>query len=240
MRTCILCRCLAWLVERESPGWIQDVEEQIQALSYRGLNTDALFEQDADPVRLRQIHELWSSDPSQAFNEFLLLAKGGSVWSMLQVGTALEIGVGTPVDLEQAEQWYRTANASGSDTALLRLGYLAYKRGDAVEAKAILAPGVERGLTAAMRHLAWVELKLVGTPEARDRARILYEKAIGLGDLRARVDLAHAMAHGYFGWRKIPTGLRAVYAAAGQLLGEMEQGKNKAPSPVRRANAKTI
>ena len=86
MRNCILCRCLAWLVERESPGWIQDVEDRIQALSYRGLNTDALFEQDADPARLRQVYELWSSDPSRAFSEFLLLAKGGSLWSMVQVG----------------------------------------------------------------------------------------------------------------------------------------------------------
>jgi len=214
---CVLCRSLKWLLSRYDLGWIEAADE----LRFKALNTNALFEADADSARLRRNYELWHSNPSEAFSEFLLLAEGGSVWSMIQVGGAYECGKGTPVDRLRAEDWYWKALERGSDFALLRASCLALRRGDAAKAKAILGVGVARGLTPAMRSLAWIELRLSKYKDARRRAYALYERAIELGDGSARIDLARAMALGCFGWRAIPAGIRSLPAAVEQISAQI-------------------
>jgi TPR repeat protein len=214
---CILCQLLEWLVERESPGWVENLKQQVQAKEYRGLNSNALFQAEADQGRLRELHELWESDPGRAFTEFLALAEAGSVWSMGQVATALESGLGTSIDRARAEEWYRRAFERGSDLGLIRAGYLAFARGAVDVARNILSSGVERGLAPAMRLLADIELRVEGR-YGRAAARRLFQRAIELGDPIARVKFSRARAYGYFGLREIPAGIRDIKPALDAVI----------------------
>jgi hypothetical protein len=53
--------------------------------------------------------------------------------------------------------------------------------------------------------------------EARSRARGLYEQAIALGDIPAKMFFARAMARGRFGLKLIPTGMRSLLATAKEV-----------------------
>ena len=141
---------------------------------------------------------------------------------MLQVGYAYELGRGAPRDLARAEDWYLKASEHGSDQGLLQAGYWAFRNGDLCKARAIYGVGVARGLTPAMRGLAWMELKAARTEQARSRARALYEQAIVLGDFSARLTFAQAMARGRFGLRLVPTGIRHIFALAKETSAQID------------------
>jgi TPR repeat protein len=219
---CLLCRYLIWSLRREKPDWVAEAENLDAELLSRGTNSDALALADRDPARLREVYELWKSCPPDAFSQFLSLAEDGSIWSMAQVGYAHEAGEGTRRDRVQAEKWYLKAYEEGSDFGLLRSSVLALKRGDEARAREILNNGISRGLTKAMTALAGMELSLSRTEEARSRARGLYEQAIALGDLPAKMAFARAMAHGRFGLKLIPTGIRSLLAAAKEFGAEVD------------------
>jgi hypothetical protein len=110
----------------------------------------------------------------------------------------------------------------GSDYGLLRAGYLVFRRGDVARAKTILGVGVARRLTLAMTYLAWLELRISRAQEARGRARGLYEQAIALGDLSARMKFARAMARGHFGLGAVPTGIRSLLATAKEFSEQVD------------------
>jgi hypothetical protein len=52
---CILCRSLKWLLTRYDPGWIEAADE----FRFKALNTNTLFDDDADSARLRRNYGLW-------------------------------------------------------------------------------------------------------------------------------------------------------------------------------------
>ena len=223
---CLLCRYLRWSISRDDPGWVEKADELETEFLFYGLNNGDLFNADADVTRLRQAFEMWRSNPVEAFTGFLVLAEGGSVWSMIQVGVAYESGRGVPLDRIRAEEWYRKAYEQGSDLGLVRAGYLTFKRGDIAEAKTILSVGVSRGLTPAMRYLAWMELRLSKKEDARGRARALYEQAIASGDLAARMLFARSMVRGRFGLRAIPAGIRSLLAAGKEVVAQVNARQN--------------
>jgi hypothetical protein len=224
---CVFCQFLRWSLKQNDPGWMMEFDKQEAEFSnHYGLNNDALFEAEADSMRLRQIVHLSRSNPAEAFAQFLQMAKSGSVWSMVQIGHAYEVGLGAPFDRAAAEAWYTTAYEKGSDFALVRAGILAFKRGDETKARAILGAGVARGLTKAMIFLAWIELRLSRTEEARRRARALYERAAALGDPCAGISFAREMAFGRFGWNAIPAGVRSFLAAAKDLGTQIDARRN--------------
>jgi hypothetical protein len=150
----------------------------------------------------------------EAFGQFLTLAEGGSVFSMIKIGYAYETGRGAPRDLNRAEQWYMKAHGRGSDYGLVRASGLLLKRGDVSGARSLLTVGVARGLPQAMTYLAWLELKLSRGKDAQNRARALYEQAIALGDPPAKMYFARARVRGRFGLRAIPAGICSLLATA--------------------------
>ena len=223
---CVLCR---YLLNRFDPGWIGKAERLEGEYLLSGLNNDAIFGLEAEPGPLREIYELSQTRPSEAFAQFLPLAEAGSVWSMIQIGHAYELGRGVRVDRVRAEQWYTKAHENGSDYGLLRGSVLAVRRGDIAKARAMLDAGVERGMARAMTYSAWLELKLSRNEQSRHRARNLYERAIALGDFDARMSFARAMANGQFGLRAIPMGLRNLIDAAGDFSAEVEARTSAGP-----------
>lgn len=203
---CVLCR---YFIKWTDPGWDVTAEEVTNELLWQGLNTDSLFEADANPVRLREIAELQQSNPTQAFAEFLRLAENGSVWSMIQVGYAYATGEGVRVDRVQAEKWYLAAHNKGSDYGLLQAGILAIRRHDTTQARALFSEGITRDLPRAKTYLAWVEREF----GSRKEACILYEQAIASSDLLAEIGFARARAFGRFGFGAIPNGIRDLIKA---------------------------
>jgi TPR repeat protein len=224
---CILCR---YLLNRADPGWIGKVETLHQKYLLSGLNNDDMYRLEVDTARLREIYELSQSRPSEAFTQFLVLAEAGSVWSIIQIGHAYEVGRGVPADRVRAEHWYMKAYERGSDYGLLRGSILAVRRGDIAKARAMLEEGVARELVRAMTYLAWLELKLSRGEQARLRARKLYEQAIASGDFDARMSFARAMAYGQFGLRAIPTGIRKLYDASEYFSAQVDANAPPGPS----------
>ena len=193
--------------------WLAAADQVSSEMQFGGWNTDALFEADADPLRLRELATLWESSPHEAFSQFLALAEAGSVWSMIRVGCGYCLGLGVKRDRASAERWFDAAFGRGSDYGLIWSARIARSRGDVAKAVGVLKVGVERGLPDAMVDLANLEMRKARTQEDRNRARRLYDTAIEKGHLPARAALARAMARGAFGWRSIPEGIRGLRAS---------------------------
>ncbi|MFA6968539.1 tetratricopeptide repeat protein [Bosea sp. (in: a-proteobacteria)] len=211
---CLLCR---YLIGSADPGWIERVENELATLRNAGANSDAIFERESDPERLRRAHDLWDLDPKRAFDVFLNLAQGGSVWSMAAIGWAYETGTGTPFDSRQADEWYRRACEGGSDAALLGRARLARMHGDPASAEDILKMGVARGLPQATRRLADLKLTFDRTARGRATAYALLDQACAKGDQVACHDLARAMAKGRFGPRYLARGFLTIWRLGREL-----------------------
>lgn len=89
-----------------------------------------LEENDPYLEQSRRAADLRQADPVRAFEEIQILAEKGSVNGMFLLGSAYQFGTGAPVDLEQAETWYRRAYEKGSKLGAFYLGsfYLAQKK----------------------------------------------------------------------------------------------------------------
>ena len=205
---CVLCRWLRRSIGRDDPLWLKASDQVQSDILFADWNTNALFEADADPVRLRELAALWQKSPDEAFPRFLALAEAGSVWSMIRVAHGYSKGHGVARDEEAAERWCTAAFfEGGSDYGLIYGAKLARRRGDVSKARRLLEAGAERGPLQAKVDLADLILDGPKAREGRDRARSLYEAAIAGDCLPARAAMAKAMALGRFGWRAIPEGL---------------------------------
>ena len=209
----MLCRYLRWSIGRETPGWLAHADKLDQNIRFRGCNSLDKFAADLRQDDLRTAHALWATDPAKALESFLELAKSGSVWSMEQLTIAYWVGIGVASDPVEAEKWAEAAFKDGSDIGLLSAVRLAKVRRDVAKARALLEVGVRRSLTPAMTDLAQIELKAGQKLEARR----LLELAASLGDRRAALALAKAMALGRFGWKEILPGFRMMLRQAKDL-----------------------
>jgi TPR repeat protein len=205
------------------------LNKQQQAWLIAQTNRETILEREADQERLRRAYGLLQTDPVQGFKEYLALAEQGSIWSMGSLGVAFQTGVGTPVDLAQAEKWYRRAHESGADEGLLWLGRLYLVSQRYTEAEQVFMAGVERGFVPAMYRLAWTYAKSTRWSEKRGEALHLLERASAAGDISARRFLANAMARGWFGLRRIPSGIRLLSSVAHDLAALIEDEEPVAP-----------
>lgn len=193
------------------------VEKKLAAWAHAQMNTHEMWEREPDHDRASRAYELLSTDPIEGFKECLALAEQGSIWAMGSVGWAFSRGNGTPRDLAQAEKWYRRAFDSGSDYALLGLGHLYMQQQEYTKAEEVFRTGADRGWVPAMYRLAWTYSKSAAWSQKRDEARDLLERASAAGDLSARRFLATATMRGWFGWRRIPSGIRMNFELADDL-----------------------
>ncbi|MFZ0721355.1 MAG: tetratricopeptide repeat protein [Xanthobacteraceae bacterium] len=204
---CKICESANAAVQNSTLAWM---DTQI--------NKMALWEQEADQERILHADGLQETDPAQSFNEYLALAEQGSVWSMVPVGIDFETGRGVPQNLQQAEAWYRRAYERGSDYGLLELGRLYRQSKRFAEAEAVLRTGVERGLAPAMLPLAWCYLMSAHWRQKREETLTLLERASSAGDLSARRFLGTAMARGWFGLSRIPSGFKLSSRVAEEVV----------------------
>lgn len=181
-------------------------------------NKLAVWEREADQERIHHVHSLLlKTDPARGLKEYLALAEQGSVWSMAHVGAAFQKGIGTAPNPAQAEKWLRRAYENGSDHGLLWLGHLYLGSQEYAKAEEVFRTGVARGCVPAMYRLAWTYSKSSHWPEKRDEALALLERASAAGDLSAKYCLAMTMARGWFGLRRIPSGIRLIFRVVDEM-----------------------
>jgi TPR repeat protein len=194
------------------------VDKKLSAWASAQMNTLEIWQRETDHDRIVHTYDLLNADPVEGFKECLALAEQGSVWSMAAVGWAFETGNGTSPDMAKAEKWYRRAFERESDYGLLRLGHLYVTQGQYAEAEEVFRSGAERGWAPAMYRLAWTYSKSADWPQKRDEVLTLLERASAVGDLSAKRFLAIAMMRGWFGWRRIPSGIRMNIKVANDLF----------------------
>jgi TPR repeat protein len=72
------------------------------------------LDNESDLDALRRAYDDLRSDPSRALLQLRDLADRGSVMSMIYLGYARGKGIGSPVDLAEAEKWFKGAYDAGS------------------------------------------------------------------------------------------------------------------------------
>jgi TPR repeat protein len=100
-----------------------------------------------DPKELTAASLMLAVNPAEAYSRLRTLAERGSITSMAYIGDVHRFGIGSPIDLEEAEKWYRQAADKGSLIALYDLAtlYLATKRDG--EARPLLRIAASRALS---------------------------------------------------------------------------------------------
>jgi TPR repeat protein len=177
---------------------------------YAQANDDALWASESDPHRVRDALSRLRSRPSEAFEESLALALGGSVIAMNTVGECYFWGNGVKRDPSIGESWFRKAYERGSQRALLNYGKALYYRGDFTGAEAVFRRGADQDWTPA---LCWLASTLWWKPHRpNDEIRRLWEQAVAKGHPTAPWGLGRVLVSGRCGLLAIPRGLRIQFA----------------------------
>jgi len=80
-----------------------------------------------------------------------------------------------------------------------------------------------------MYRLAWIYSKSARWREKRDEALTLLERASAAGDIFAKHFLARSMAHGWFGLRRIPEGIRLIFRVGADMAELIKDEKLTTP-----------
>jgi TPR repeat protein len=131
---------------------------------------------------------------------------------MLKAGWHYANGLGTQRDAATAEEYYRHALCAGSRKATIRYASLLFQRGAHDKGPSTLADGVQNGFIPAHFWLAWFHYKRAPTARTAREVRHLLVTAAEAGHPGAALLLARWTAFGKFGLRKIPDGIRMIFA----------------------------
>jgi TPR repeat protein len=187
-------------------------------------NGETLFRMEQHQQALRAAYDLRKTDPEEYFQAFLGFAEQGSAWSMYYVAYSLSNGVGTPVNLLEGEKWLRRGYEVGDERAMLGLAneYLRQKRYS--EAEGLLQGYAQKDYAPALYLLGYVFLR----QGYKSQARLMLERASGLGHRRAKASLANLCLRGKFGIRSIPYG----FQLANEIGDEVNSGDRAASAKV--------
>jgi hypothetical protein len=84
-------------------------------------------------------------DFNRAYQILLRFAEAGSAEAQCIIGNMCELGLGRPVDEDEAVRWYLRASEQGHGVASNNLGTIALKRGDQKEARGWYQKSAEQG-----------------------------------------------------------------------------------------------
>lgn len=165
------------------------------------------WDREPDIDLLRVAYDMRKTNPSQAQAGLQQLAERGSVMSMVYLAQMYESGIGVQIDSAMAENWYKLASDRGSVLATYQLGRLLLNKHDYSSAERLFLSGLEAGYAPAIHMLGLMYKRGQGVPKDMDQARHFFERAMDLGHIYAKRNLAIAMLKGNFGLRNIPKGL---------------------------------
>ena len=147
-----------------------------------------------------------------AISAFRSEAANGSVIAIVWLGYLHEIGKGAPLDLVEAERYYRQATDAGSGNGPHYLGNLLLRADRTADAVAAFEIAASRGFSPAIYRLGALHEHGHGVPKDEAKAEILYREAAKFGNLWARRKIAVRMMKGVDGVLKIVPGAVAFAA----------------------------
>lgn len=139
------------------------------------------------------------------------MAKGGSVLSMLYLANNYHRG--PRADLSKAEKWYRAAYEKGALNSFAGLGAIYFGQGNYAEAKKVFLNGVSRDDGVSMYWLAKIYLKEESHIDRNNEIKELLERAMSLGQIRAKNRLSFLMMGGRYGIKNIPRGIFLYFSS---------------------------
>ena len=146
-----------------------------------------------DERELASAAEALMVDPAGALPRLISLAERGSPTSMVHLGDAYRYGLGTNINLVEAEKWYRKAANRDSvfghyDLAAL---YLASDR--ILEAKKEAEFAAAKGYPPALNMLGRMYLSGIGAERDFEKARTYLERACSSGHIPGEAALARLL-----------------------------------------------
>jgi TPR repeat protein len=179
--------------------------------------SDMYWKNEPDMTQLRHAYSLRSTDPAQSLAELRALADRGSLASMVYLAEAYTKGLGTSVDLLQAEEWYKRAAQGGSVLASYHLGRSYLAKNDYLNAMKAFESGALAGYMPSTRQLGGLYLRGTGVERDLNKAREFFERASASGNVFAKRDLAYLLIRGHFGFLQILRGAGLFFTAIKDL-----------------------
>ena len=205
-------------------GGFDEAREALRQLDE--FERDARLEGQVDAAR-----NLEKTEPITAFALTHALAEQGSLRAMAQLAQQYRNGTGTPVNLSEAEIWYRRVadRAWGDAKALVihDLGWLYEKQGDLARALAFFQQGAELRHPPSVCHLGYMFWRGLGVEKDPAKARALFEQAIAAGNLAAQKFLSVQLLSGQFGLRDVLRGLALYLRTAWTIIVKIPYGDDR-------------
>jgi len=175
-----------------------------------------------DKAEYNEIHELLlrqKTNGMEVLKELQVLAENHSLRAMVALGWTYWKGMGTGVDLSQAEYWYGRACEESKGCGEVDKE-VAYKCGDFYlrqhrydMAYVSLQRGATLGHVGCLRMLARMHLNGLGIDKDPEKGRGYLERAAIDGNVFAKRDLARLLLSGAFGWKNRIKGWRMFLRA---------------------------
>ncbi len=166
----------------------------------------------SDPylAQLNQLSALENADPVHYVEALRALTEKGSLNAMNQLAWAYHHGIGTVVDLTQAERWYRQAGEGGSASALYNLACIYQERGDDQRAYEAISAGAAVNDVRCIHTLGLMYRDGRGVAKDREKARELFGRAVEGGSKEA----FHGLASIYWKRKEYKEAYKALAAGA--------------------------
>lgn len=174
---------------------------------------------EVDAASLRTAYSVLFSAPQVALAGFAELANRGSVMSLAYLGWMCQQGLGTPVDLKRAEEYYLQAVARGSTYAAFALGSLYGKEKKFLAAEKMLEKSDIEHEPRAMYRLGGTYIRNaairpdIASPGRLRKGMMLLQQAFDAGHPDAGMLLGRTLAFGKAGITQIPRGIRLYWKA---------------------------
>ncbi len=203
----------AMLGDVESVKKVQEIDDYLRGVA--NLQQEIYEYETVHAILARQ-----KTDPEGVIAELQSLAENHSLRAMVALGWTYWKGVGTAVDLSQAEYWYGRACEESKGCgevdkeAVYKCGefYLQNHRYDM--ACASLQRGAALGHVGCLRMLARMYINGLGIDKDPEKGREYLERAAINGNVFAKRDLARLLLSGAFGWKNRVKGWRMFLRAA--------------------------
>ena len=167
----------------------------------------AIYEAEPDLKEFIRLRDLVPENPAQALREIEGLADRGSAMSMLYIADALRTGSTYQQDLEKAEGWYRHVVHAGLPHGAHGLGLIHRMRNKYSEAMEEFEVGVQGSFAPSMNMLGLMYFNGEGVEKDILKAKKLWRRALDLGNLWSKQNLARACVSGKFGVSNILYGI---------------------------------
>ncbi len=156
----------------------------------------------------------------RGLEELETLAHAGSMLSTICVAGCMTKGWYDQIDLSGAEAWYRVAAEAGFSAGHFGLGVAYQQMGRFSEAFVEFQEAAARNYSPAHNALTYLYSRGEGVAVDRQKALALWRTGAAQGHQQAKINLAHALIHGYGGVRGRVEGFAHLFRLMAEVFRE--------------------